>query len=118
MKKYVFIVTDANRSILQVGLSADLLQSVRPSQPMPNLLSESFGQIGRLVYFEELSNEKDAFQRFKLLNSFTRLQKERLIRKVNADWIDLGIALSYEQEVGYSGPEYFGRSSFFGKKAA
>jgi putative endonuclease len=97
MKKYVFIVTDRNRSTLHVGLSADLNRTMEFYQQMPNLFFDSAQQLTRLVYFEELTTEDAAVQRFKLIGKFTRLQKERLIRSVNPDWLNLMIGLDFER---------------------
>lgn len=97
MKKYVFIVTDRNRSSLQVGMSADLNRTVQFYKEMPSLLFDAGQQLTRLVYFEELSNEQAAAQRFKLISRFTRIQKDRLVRSVNPDWLDLSAGLSAER---------------------
>ena len=97
MKKYVFIVTDRNRSTLHVGLSSDLNRTMEFYQQMPNLFFDSAQQLTRLVYFEELNSEEAAMQRFKLIGKFTRLQKERLVRSVNPDWLNLMIGLDFER---------------------
>jgi putative endonuclease len=36
-------------------------------------------------------------ERFKHISKFTRIQKDRMIRSVNPDWIDLTIGLDFEQ---------------------
>ena len=96
MKKYVFIITDRNRNNLHVGLSTNLVNTMEFYSKMPNLSFDSGQQLTRLVYFEELNTETLAEFRFKTINSFTRTQKEKMIRAVNADWIDLTLGLSYE----------------------
>jgi putative endonuclease len=96
MKRYVFIVTDRNRNNLHVGLSADLNKTMDFYQKMPNLFFDAGAQISRLVYFEELKTEQNAQIRFNLINRFTRAQKEKLIRAVNQDWIDLSTGLQHE----------------------
>lgn len=99
MKKYVFIVTDRNRNNLHVGLSADILKTMDFYKKMPSLMFDASQQLTRLVYFEELNDEASATTRFNLLNRYTRTQKERMIRTVNADWIDLTMALKNENLV-------------------
>jgi putative endonuclease len=64
---------------------------------MPNLFFDAGQQLTRLVYFEELNSETLAMERFKLISKFTRIQKDRMIRSVNPDWIDLTIGLDFEQ---------------------
>jgi putative endonuclease len=96
MKRYVFIVTDRNRTSLHVGMSADLLKTVNFYRQMPNLFFDSAQQLTRLIYFEEMRTEDAAVQRFNLISKFTRAQKEKLIRAVNPDWLDLSLGLDLE----------------------
>ena len=97
MKRYVFIVTDRNRTSLHVGMSADLLKTVNFYRQMPSLFFDSAQQLTRLIYFEEMRNEEAAVQRFNLISKFTRAQKEKLVRAVNPDWLDLSIGLDFEK---------------------
>ncbi|HXI00866.1 MAG TPA: GIY-YIG nuclease family protein [Sphingobacteriaceae bacterium] len=96
MKKYVYLVTDRNRSSLHVGMSADLIKTMSFYRQMPNLFFDSAQQLTRLVYFEELNSEDTAIKRFKTISQFTRIQKERIIRGVNPDWLDLTLGLDFE----------------------
>jgi putative endonuclease len=99
MKKYVFIVTDRNRHNLHVGLSADILKTMDFYKKMPSLMFDASQQLTRLVYFEELNDEASAATRFNILNKYTRIQKERMVRSVNRDWLDLTVALNHENLV-------------------
>ena len=96
-KKFVYLVTDRNRTCIHVGMSTDLMKTMSFYRQMPNLFFDSGQQLTRLVYFEELSSEAAAMERFNLINKFARIQKYRLIRSVNPDWIDLTIGLDFEQ---------------------
>src|SRR6476661_5258860 len=96
MKKYVYILTDRNRNTMHVGMSADIMKTMSFYREMPNLFFDTTQQLNRLVYFEELNTEDAVMQRFKLLSQFTRAQKERIVRSVNPDWIDLTIGLDFE----------------------
>ncbi len=96
-KKFVYLVTDRNRTCIHVGMSTDLMKTMSFYLQMPNLFFDSGQQLTRLVYFEELSSEAAALERFNLINKFARIQKDRLIRSVNPDWIDLTIGLDFEQ---------------------
>jgi putative endonuclease len=96
-KKFVYLVTDRNRTSIHVGMSTDLMKTMGFYRQMPNLFFDSGQQLTRLVYFEELSSEAAALERFNLINKFARIQKDRLIRSVNPDWIDLTIGLDFEQ---------------------
>jgi len=97
MKKYVYLVTDRNRSCLHVGMSSDLMKTMAFYRQMPNLFFDSGQQLTRLVYFEELNSEMTAMQRFNLISRFTRIQKDRIVRSVNPDWLDLTIGLDFEK---------------------
>lgn len=97
MKKYVYLVTDRNRSCLHVGMSSDLMKTMAFYRQMPNLFFDSGQQLTRLVYFEELNSETLALHRFNLISKYTRTQKEKLVRAVNSDWMDLSIGLDMEK---------------------
>lgn len=97
MKKFIYIVTDRNRTSLHVGMSADLIKTLDFYKKMPNLFFDSGQQLTRLVYFEEFNTEAQALSRFKIVSRFTRAQKERIVRSCNPDWIDLTIGLDFEK---------------------
>jgi putative endonuclease len=99
MKRFIYIITDRNRNNLHVGLCADLVKTLKFYSDMPTLFFDSAQQLNRLVYFEEINNEDMAMERFKFVSTFTRSQKEKMIRSVNADWVDLTIGLKYEQGI-------------------
>ena len=96
MKKFVYIVTDRNRTSMHVGMSSDLIKTLDFYKQMPNLFFDNGQQLTRLVYFEEFKSEAQALARFKIISRFTRMQKERLVRSCNPDWIDLTIGLDFE----------------------
>lgn len=96
MKKFVYIVTDRNRTSMHVGMSSDLIKTLDFYKQMPNLFFDNGKQLTRLVYFEEFKTEEQALSRFKSVSRFTRVQKERLVRSCNPDWIDLTIGLDFE----------------------
>ncbi|NRF38143.1 GIY-YIG nuclease family protein [Pedobacter foliorum] len=96
MKKFVYIVTDRNRTSLHVGMSSDLIKTLDFYKQMPSLFFDSSQQLTRLVYFEEFKTEAQALSRFKLMSRFTRMQKERVVRSCNPDWVDLTIGLDFE----------------------
>lgn len=101
MKKFVYIVTDRNRTGLHVGMSADLIKTLDFYKQMPNLFFDSSHQLSRLVYFEEFKTEAQALSRFKLISRFTRMQKERIVRSCNPDWIDLRVGLDFEHVLSH-----------------
>lgn len=96
MKQFIYVITDRNRSNVHVGLSTDLLKTMDFYAKMPSLFFDPSKQLNRLVYFEEFTTEQAAISRFRHLNQFTKLQKQRLVGSVNPDWIDLVPALQFE----------------------
>ena len=99
MKRFIYIITDRNRKNLHVGLCSDLLKTLQFYTQMPTLFFDSAQQLNRLVYFEEINTEEQAMERFKYISTFTRAQKEKMIRPVNPDWVDLTIGLDFESKV-------------------
>ena len=102
MKRFIYIITDRNRNNLHVGLCSDLLKTLQFYSEMPTLFFDSSKHLNRLVYFEEINNDEMAMDRFKFVSTFTRAQKEKMIRSANPNWIDLTIGLTMEQN--YSRP--------------
>ena len=96
MKRFIYIITDRNRNNLHVGLCSDILKTIQFYGQMPTLFFDSAQQLNRLVYFEEINSEEQAMDRFKFVSTFTRPQKEKMIRSVNPNWVDLTIGLNYE----------------------
>ncbi|WP_158828380.1 GIY-YIG nuclease family protein [Mucilaginibacter lacusdianchii] len=99
MKQFIYIITDRNRNNLHVGLCSDMMKTVQFYRDMPTLFFDKSQQLSRLVYFEEISNEEQAMERFKFVSTFTRSQKEKMIRSVNPNWIDLTIGLNLESNL-------------------
>ena len=96
MKRFIYIITDRNRNNLHIGLCSDLVKTLKFYSEMPTLFFDCAQHLNRLVYFEEINTEEQAMERFKVVSTFTRAQKEKMIRSVNPDWIDLTIGLNYE----------------------
>ena len=96
MKRFIYIITDRNRNNLHVGLCSDILKTIQFYTQMPTLFFDSAQQLNRLVYFEEINTEEQAMERFKFVSTFTRPQKEKMIRSVNPNWVDLTIGLNFE----------------------
>ena len=99
MKNIVFIVTDANRTTLHVGMSSDLVKTMEFYAKMPSLFFGPNQKLSNLVYFEELNSEVTAHQRFMTISKYTRAQKEKMIREVNNNWLDLTLAIKYERDL-------------------
>ncbi len=91
MNNYIYILTDSNRSCLHVGMTDDLQKAAKTYRELRGLFFDAAPHVSRLVYHETCPTEGDALRRFKELSCYTRMQKERLIRRHNPNWLDLGI---------------------------
>lgn len=89
MNTYIYIVTDSNRNCLHVGMTDDLQQAAKTYRTLNDLFFNAASRASRLVYHEAFSDEAEALRRFKELSRYTRMQKERLIRRRNPNWLNL-----------------------------
>lgn len=96
MKRFVYILTDCNRQCLHVGLTDDLIRTMAFYKEHKQLFFDATARVSRLVYFEEIDTEELSMSRFNLLSTFTRSQKERVIRASNKDWQDLSLRLGVD----------------------
>lgn len=101
---YIYFLTDSNRNFIQVNLSTNLVRTMQEHKNSPDLFMNITAP-HRLIYFEEYTQRERAFSRIRELLHWTRSQKEKLIRSVNPDWIDISIGLGFEQILEHS----FGR---------
>ncbi|WP_374949124.1 GIY-YIG nuclease family protein [Mucilaginibacter sp.] len=91
-------------------MCTDLLKTIKFYSDMPTLFFDSAQQLNRLVYFEEINTEEQAMARFQQVSTYTRMQKEKMIRPVNPDWIDLTAGLNFESGIRVR-PTTYGRPS-------
>lgn len=91
MNNYIYILTDSNRNCLHVGMTDDLQKAANTYRELTSLFFDSYSNVSRLVYHESFTDDADALRRFRELSHYTRMQKERLIRRYNPNWLDLGI---------------------------
>lgn len=98
--RYLYFVTDNNRSHIKVGVTNDMNGLVQSFNKEPDLFLGFTENSNRLVYFEEYTDPQKARKRLIDLTRWTRAQKEKLIRKINPDWVDLSIGLAHERIIG------------------
>ena len=90
MNHYIHILTDSNRSCLHVGITDNLQHVARTPREPNSLMLDGASNASRLVYHEVYSDEMKALKRLNELSRYTRMQKERLIRRRNPNWLNLG----------------------------
>jgi putative endonuclease len=90
-KKYsVFIMTNANKSVLYIGVTSNLPK--RTYEHKHGIDEHSFTKkynLSKLVYLEIFENPKQAIAREKQLKKWKREWKEVLIENANKYWKDL-----------------------------
>jgi putative endonuclease len=87
---HVYILASQSR-VLYTGVTRDLIRRVyqHRSGTVPGFTRRY--QVNRLVYYEETSSARVAFDREHQIKGWSREKKLRLIESVNAQWVDLAI---------------------------
>ena len=90
MEYYVYILTNAHKSVLYTGVTRDLVRRVYEHKN--HLDRNSFTaryNAEFLVYYESTSDVEAAIEREKQIKGWNRKRKEKLIASKNPDWVDL-----------------------------
>jgi putative endonuclease len=86
---YVYILTNANHTVLYTGVTNDL---ERRCFEHKNKIHKGFTQkynIDKLVYYEIFDLIELAIAREKQIKGYSRVKKDKLIYQFNNDWSDL-----------------------------
>ena len=100
--KYLYFITNANRTSIEIGITEDIIQFSKTHKIKPDLFEGFTETNSRLVYFEAFNNTFQAKDRLCTLKNWTRAQKEKLIRAINPDWVDLANTILKEPILGVS----------------
>ena len=90
MNYYVYILTNAHKTVLYTGVTNDLIRRVYEHKH--HLDKKSFTaqyNVENLVYYEVTTNPEAAIAREKQIKSWNRARKNKLIESKNVNWIDL-----------------------------
>ena len=90
MTYYVYILSNAFKSVLYTGVTNDLVRRVYEHKH--HLDKGSFTaqyNVEQLVYFESTSDVNAAIEREKQIKSWSRKKKNKLIDSKNPAWDDL-----------------------------
>jgi putative endonuclease len=85
---FVYILASHSR-VLYTGVTRDLVRRINQHRlgEIPGF-TEKY-HINRLVYYEETSSARAAFEREHQIKGWSREKKIRLIEATNAGWLDL-----------------------------
>ncbi|MEP6810533.1 MAG: GIY-YIG nuclease family protein [Chthoniobacterales bacterium] len=95
---YVYMMTNAGRSVLYIGVTNSLVRRVWQHQQGE---IEGFTKrylLNRLVYYESFERPSDAISREKELKGWRRSKKNALVETKNSRWSDLS-AMLYQPAV-------------------
>ena len=90
MQYYVYILTNAHKSVIYTGVTNDLIRRVYEHKN--HLDKGSFTaqyNIDKLVYYEVTSDVNAAIEREKQIKGWNRKRKNKLIESKNPNWDDL-----------------------------
>ena len=90
MNYYVYILTNAHKTVLYTGVTNDLIRRVYEHKH--HLDKNSFTaqyNVENLVYYEVTTNPEAAIAREKQIKGWNRARKKKLIESKNVNWIDL-----------------------------
>ena len=83
---YVYILTNARRSVLYVGVTSNLAGRLRQHESPHSKSFTARYRLHLLVYFEVYSSPQAAIDREKQLKAGSREDKLQLINATNPDW--------------------------------
>lgn len=92
MQYYVYLLTNWNDRVLYTGVTNDLQRRLYEHK---HELIDGFTKkyhVHKLVYFETTTDVRAAIEREKQIKSWSRADKNALIKKANPDWKDLSEA--------------------------
>ena len=90
MNYYVYILSNAHKTVLYTGVTNDLIRRVYEHKE--HLDKSSFTSqynVEYLMYYEVTNNPEAAIAREKQIKGWNRKRKEKLITEMNPEWKDL-----------------------------
>ena len=85
----IVILTDSNRRYLEVLMTNNLLDVLHHISVAQQTQMNLTTNLSRIVYEETYATESGAVDRLKELQTYTRMQRERLVRRQNPNWLNL-----------------------------
>ena len=86
---YVYIMTNARRTVLYTGVTNDLIRRVWQHRNGQGGHFTRKYHCSKLVLYEMFKDSYNAIAREKQIKSGSRLRKNKLIQRINPDWMDL-----------------------------
>lgn len=90
MNYYVYIMTNAHKTVVYTGVTSNLVKRVyEHKQQLDKKSFTARYNVEYLVYYEVTTNPETAIAREKQIKSWGRKKKEQLINEKNPEWVDL-----------------------------
>lgn len=86
---YVYILANKRNGTLYIGVTSDLIKRIweHKNKLVPGFTAK-YG-VGKLVYYEQHNDIREAIRREKALKKWLRKWKLALIEENNPNWVDL-----------------------------
>lgn len=88
-KYYVYILTNIRNTVLDIGVTSDLIKRVYQHKHKLIKGFSSKYNLTKLVYYEVFDDALNAIKREKQLKNLVRRKKDKLIDEFNPKWKDL-----------------------------
>lgn len=88
-RHFIYITSDANRIFLEAGYCQDISLKMFELQQSSSTFMTRSPKFSRIVHIEEFDTAEGAQRRQVEINRYTKMQKERLIRKANPNWLTI-----------------------------
>lgn len=95
----VYIITDSNRAYLEVGYCSDIRNRLQEIHNTSSVLFGSSPKLNNVVYVEAFESKEKALSYHDTLRNFTRMQREKLIRLKNPNWLNLNASTTYRDKI-------------------
>ena len=89
MPYFVYMLTNASRTVLYTGVTGDLTRRLAQHRSGETGGFTARYRAHRLVYFEQTTDVRAAIAREKQLKGWSRAKKDALVESVNPLWQDL-----------------------------
>lgn len=85
----VYIITNSNRACLEVGCCTDITTCLQEFRSAASGFLSQGSPLNNIVYMEAFRDEEKAMAYQHTLRQYTRMQREKLIRLKNPNWLNL-----------------------------
>ena len=95
----VYIITNSNRAYLEVGYCQDMPARLHEINSTPSILFSNSSKLCHVVYMETFDSKEKALSYQHTLRNFTRMQREKLVRLKNPNWLNLNSTPTYNNKM-------------------